>query len=148
MRILLILTSISLFIASACFAAKDQQDLEQAPAPQAKKELPNLGSCDEYTDYSIYKCIPFKCRMQVANFEGVYREMETFGYQNGLCLHNFSFIIRNKKYPVGEIRMKCKLSENGRLEMANLFTLYKRGDLSVYANPPVSQIVNQECQKQ
>ncbi len=144
MRILLLL--ISILITAICFA--EQEKPASTQATQVEKKLPNLGSCDEYTDYSIYKCIPFKCKLQVGNFEGVYREMETIGYENGLCLHNFSFIVRNKKYPPGEIRMKCSLSENGRLEMANLFTLYKRGNLSIYTNPPVSQIVNQECQKQ
>jgi len=138
----------SIFITQVCFAKQEKPAATAEKASEEEKKLPNLGSCDEYTDYSIYKCIPFKCKLSVGNFEGVYREMETIGYKDGLCLHDFSYIVRNKKFPAGEIRMHCKLSENGRLQMANLFTLYKRGDLSIYANPPVNKIINQECNKQ
>ena len=45
-----------------------------APAQAPEIPLPSLGSCDEYTDYFIYQCMPFKCRLQVGNYQETYRQ--------------------------------------------------------------------------
>ncbi len=136
-------------MAQTCLAAQNQAKKVEVPTIIKKeKKTPSLGSCDEYTDYFIYKCMKFKCKLPVGYFEGVTREMETLGYEEDLCLHNYNIVVRNPKFPAGEIRIACKLSEQGRLELANLFTLYKKGELSVYTNPPMSKLLNQECQKQ
>lgn len=137
-------------ITSISFAAEDEIKTQPVTRiPEKKAKLPSLGSCNEYSDYYIYKCMPFKCSLPVGNFEGVKREMETIGYnEDNTCLHKYSIVVRHPKFPAGEIRMTCNLSERGRLEMSNLFTLYKKGDLSVYTNPPLNNLLNQECSKQ
>jgi hypothetical protein len=48
--------------------------------------------------------------------------MEVVGIENNLCNYNYKYIIRNPAIPPAEIKMKCALSENGKLEMANQFT--------------------------
>ncbi len=124
---------------------------QQVPTISASKAqtpeipLPSLGSCDEYTDYFIYQCMPFKCRLQIGNQE-IYRQMETIGYQDNKCVHNIKFLMLNKAYPPAESYIYCNLSETGRLEMANLFTRYKKGDLKVYTKPTLSPLLKQECQ--
>lgn len=108
-------------------------------------KLPSLGSCDEYTDYFIYKCKPYRCKLQIANYQNVYRVMETKGEENGKCIHNIKFEMRNPHFKSADSYVYCKLSENGKLEMANLFTRYKKGDLKVYTDPMLSNLLKQEC---
>jgi hypothetical protein len=109
--------------------------------------LPSLGSCDEYTDYYIYKCMPQKCTLQIGAYQGVYREMETLGYDGDVCIHNIRFMIRNKAAPSTDYNLYCKLSENGRLEMANLFTRYKKGEVKVYVDTIMSKELKKECSR-
>ncbi len=129
------------------------------PVPQASKEaqeeakidpskLPSLGTCDPYTDYYIYKCQPFKCRLQVADYAGAIRQMEALGLdENGLCQFNFKLEVNAPNFPKAELRFKCKLSTKGVLEMANQFTQYKKGKIEYYSNPPVNDILNKECRQ-
>ena len=117
-----------------------------APAQAPEIPLPSLGSCDEYTDYFIYQCMPFKCRLQVGNYQETYRQMETIGYQDNKCVHNIKFLMLNKAYSPAESYIYCNLSETGRLEMANLFTRYKKGELKVYTKPTLSPLLKKECQ--
>lgn len=117
-----------------------------APAETPEIHLPSLGSCDEYTDYFIYQCMPHKCSLQIGNYEGVTRVMETIGYKDNLCVHNIVFRMRNKKYPPSESYIYCNLNEQGRLEMANLFTRYKKGDLQAYTNPVMTKELKSQCQ--
>lgn len=124
-----------LFFSTFCLAEQDAK----------KKEKPNLGSCSEYTDYYIYKCEPFSCKLPVAGMPGVTREMETTGYEKGYCIHKYKLSIRNKNFPFTDLKMSCKLTKEGRLELANQFTKYKEGETSVYANPSVNDVVSKEC---
>ena len=141
MRNILIL--LILCVAELCFAS-------QAAAPSAKEEPkkkpPALGNCDPYTDYYIYKCQPLKCKLPIANMPNVFREMETIGYEKNICLHNYKLIVRNPNYPPTDFKMRCRLSERGRLEMAAQFTNYKKGETDVYTNPPFNETLNQECE--
>ena len=52
----------------------------------------------------------------------------------------------NKAYSPAESYIYCNLSETGRLEMANLFTRYKKGELKVYTKPTLSPLLKKECQ--
>ena len=106
---------------------------------------PSLGNCSEYSDYYIYKCQPFKCKLPIGNLDNTYREMETIGYEEGYCVHKYSFIIRAKNIQATDFKMKCKLTEKGKLEMSNLFTQYKKGKTSVYINPPYNELLSKEC---
>lgn len=114
-------------------------------AEEEKKEKPSLGTCSEYTDYFIYKCEPFACKLPVAGMPGVTREMETIGYEKGYCVHKYKLSIRNKNFPFTDFKMACNLTKEGRLELANQFTQYKEGKVSVYANPSVNDVVSKEC---
>jgi len=133
-----ILTLILLF----SFASAATTQISTAPSIK----LPSLGSCDEYTDYFIYKCMPFKCNLPIGNYKDVHREMEIIGEEDGKCIHNIKFIMRDKRFPPADSYIYCKLSENGKLEMANLFTRYKKGDLKVYTDPMLSKLLKQECE--
>jgi hypothetical protein len=106
----------------------------------------DLGNCNEYSDYYIYKCQAFKCKLSLGKDLQVWREMETVGYQGGLCIHKYNMIIRHPKFPATSFKNLCKLSERGRLEMAELFTKYKKGDIEVYLNPPFSETLSRECE--
>ena len=75
-----ILTLILLF----SFASAATTQISTAPSIK----LPSLGSCDEYTDYFIYKCMPFKCNLPIGNYKDVHREMEIIGEEDGKCIHN------------------------------------------------------------
>ena len=114
-------------------------------AKNAPKELPSLGTCDEYTDYFIYKCKPFKCRLSVGTMPGVTREMETIGYEGDVCVHKYKFMIRNPHFAPTDIKISCNLSEKGRLEMAKEFTDYKKGKVDVYSNPEFTDTLGKEC---
>lgn len=120
---------------------------QASPEPTTEPEvpLPSLGSCDEYTDYYIYQCTPFKCRLQIGPYQGVEREMEVLGYENNKCVHKIKFIMRNKAYPPSESFISCRLNERGRLQMANLFTRYKKGDLKAYIDPVMPLDLKQQC---
>lgn len=125
-----------LSISNFCFATSKQT---------AQIKLPNLGTCDEYTDYFIYKCKPYTCRLQIGNYNNVYRIMETKGEEDGRCIHNIKFEMRSPRFKAADSYIYCKLSENGKLEMANLFTRYKKGDLKVYTDPMLSDLLKKEC---
>ena len=112
-----------------------------------KKDLPSLGSCSAYTDYYIYKCQPFKCKLPVAKIAMTYLKMEAIKKTDQGCEYNYQYIIRDPKYPPAEIRMRCILSEKGALEMANQFTDYKKGNVGIYIDPPYSEILGKECNR-
>ncbi|MCT4635007.1 MAG: hypothetical protein N4A31_02000 [Rickettsiales bacterium] len=122
-----------------------QTQAANIPTAQPEKPLPSLGSCDEYTDYYIYQCMPHKCSLQIGDYVGVTRTMETIGYKDNLCVHNIVFRMRNPKYPPSESYIYCKLNEQGRLEMANSFTRYKKGDLKAYVDPVMSKELKNQC---
>jgi len=129
---------ILLLITNLCFAE------DQAKKEEDKK--PDLGSCDEYTDYYIYKCQPFVCKLPVAYLPGVTRQMEVIGFENGACTYKFKIMIRNPKFTPTDIKKICHLSQAGRLEVANEFTQYKKGKVDVYTNPPPSsERLTKEC---
>ena len=113
----------------------------------AKESPPSLGDCSEYSDYYIYKCQPFKCKLPVAKLVRTTLMMEVIGMEEGLCQYKYQYIIRNPKIPPSEIKMKCSLSERGKLEMANQFTAYKKGNIGIYINPPVNETLNKECHR-
>lgn len=151
-------TNLSIFILlltiNSSFAVANTAQIPALPTPSASaindakinpKDLPSLGTCDPYTDYFIYKCKPFKCRLPVGAIPGITREMETIGYEKDLCVHNYKFIIRNSHFPPSDLKMSCHLSEKGRLEMSHLFTQYKKGKTDVYANPQFNEILSKEC---
>lgn len=108
---------------------------------------PSLGNCSEYSDYYIYKCKPFKCKLPVAILIKTTLEMEVIGNEGESCLYKYKYIIRNPKIPPSEIKMTCSLSQRGKLEMSNQFTNYKKGNVNVYVNPPVNEILNKECSR-
>ncbi|MEK6734772.1 MAG: hypothetical protein AABY27_06700 [Pseudomonadota bacterium] len=128
-----------LLIFSVSFAVEDKA------AQKEEKKKPILGDCSEYTDYYIYKCTPFKCKLPIDGMPGVYREMETIGFEQGYCIHKYKFMIRTRKFTPTDLKMSCKLTEKGRLELANQFTAYKKGDTQIYANPENTDTLNQEC---
>ncbi len=111
----------------------------------AKDAPPSLGSCSPYLDYYIYKCQAYKCSLNVPKLVRTKLEMEILGEKDGVCLYNYKYIVRNPQIPPAEIKMQCKLSERGKLEMANQFTKFKKGDIGIYINPPVNQVLNSEC---
>ena len=144
------LALIFLLIGNFTYAADQLAEPEEtSPGPSAAlaNPLPSLGTCNEYTDYYIYQCMPFKCNLQIGQYEDVYREMETIGYEKDLCIHNIRFIMRNKAFPPAEFNLFCKLSKNGRLEMANLFTRYKKGEIKVYVDTIMSKELKKECNR-
>ena len=103
--------------------------LSDALAEENKNtEVIPLGTCNEYSDYYIYQCSPFKCELPIKNRPGVLKKMEVIGYQEGKCLYKYSYMIRNPKFPPTDFRLTCKLSERGRLEISNQFTRYKKGE--------------------
>lgn len=136
MRILLLFC---LFVSLNAFAVSSPKKVP------VDKEKPSLGTCSEYTDYYIYKCTPFKCKLPIARLVETTRIMEVLQKDGDTCYFNYQFVIRDPKYPPTEIKFKCKLSEKGRLEMANQFTKYKEGDIGIYMTPPQNPILNQEC---
>lgn len=131
--------------ANADTAAAIKTEAANMPPSEPEVPLPSLGSCDEYTDYYIYQCMPQKCSLQIGGYVGVTRTMETIGYKDNLCVHNIVFRMRNPKYPSSESYIYCKLNEQGRLEMANLFTRYKKGDLKAYVDPVMSKELKSQC---
>lgn len=144
--IILILTILQgTTLASGQSIANTSTGAANIPAAQTDKPLPSLGTCDEYTDYYIYQCIPHKCSLQIGGYVGVTRTMETLGYKDNLCVHNIVFRMRNPKYPASESYIYCKLNEQGRLEMANSFTRYKKGELEAYVNPVMSKQLKNQC---
>jgi hypothetical protein len=108
--------------------------------------LPSLGNCDPYSDYYIYQCKPFKCKIPLKNMPGIFRELEIIGYENNLCIHKYKMISKSEKFPPSELKINCRLSEKGRLEIANQFTQYKKGKIEFYTNPPANPVVSSECQ--
>lgn len=112
-----------------------------------EKALPSLGNCSPYTDYYIYKCKPFKCKLPVAKIAMTSLKMEVIKSTDQGCEYNYQYIIRDPKYPPAEIKMRCVLSEKGALEMANQFTSYKKGEVGVYIDPPYSEILSAECNR-
>lgn len=122
-----------------------QIQISKEALKESQMKTPSLGTCDPYTDYYIYKCQKFKCRLPVGAITGINREMENLGVEKGLCIHNYKFEIRNPNFPSTDLRVSCKLSEKGRLEMANQFTEYKKGNTKLYANPEFSQLLSKEC---
>ena len=129
--IILLLTAVS------CFAETTEQP--------TIVEAPSLGDCSEYTDSYIYQCKEFKCRLPL-KIPGVVRQIEILGYDGEKCTYRFALIVRHKDYPPVDLRMLCKLSEKGRLEIANQFTRYKKGDTTVYASPETNPIYGKECE--
>lgn len=114
-------------------------------ARELPQKMPSLGTCDPYTDYFIYKCQPFKCRLPVGSIPGVTREIEVLGMEKDRCLHNYKFEVRNPHFTNIDLKVSCKLSERGRLEMSHQFTEYKKGNVKIYANPQFNQILSKEC---
>jgi hypothetical protein len=110
-----------------------------------KQEKPDLGTCDEYTDYYIYKCKPFKCELKVGKENDITRSIETIGFEKDRCVHKYINRIQHPSFPPTEFKISCELSERGLLEMSALFTKYKKGDIEVYINPPYSEVLSQEC---
>ena len=108
---------------------------------------PSLGNCSEYTDYYIYKCQKFKCKLPVAKMTKTFLEMEVVEDAKQGCIYNYQYNIRNPQYPPTEIRMKCTLSEEGKLEMANQFTAYKKGNVGIYIDPPFNEVLAKECNR-
>jgi len=128
-----------LFIAGVCNATAATSDKVE------KKDKPSLGTCDQYTDYYIYKCQPFKCKLPIQGFPGVFREMETIGYEKGMCLHKYTLVIRSDLFPSTDLRYTCRLSEAGRVKLAHHFKRYKEGDIEIYSNPPATDSSSDEC---
>ena len=143
MRILLLF--ILCFSLNSFAAAPKKAISSKKIASLVNKEKPSLGNCSEYSDYYIYKCTPFKCKLPIAKLVETSRIMEVLQMNDDICYFNYQFVVRDPKYPPTEIKFKCKLSEKGRLEMANQFTKYKEGDISMYMTPPQNPILNQEC---
>ena len=110
-----------------------------------QNKTPPLGNCDESTDYKIYKCKAFKCKMPIVSVGDVKRTMEVVGMDKDLCLFNYKLEIRHPQFQPSDFRFACKLSSNGVLEMANQFTEYKKGNIEIYNNPPYSETLNKEC---
>ncbi len=140
-------------LSSLSFAGEDKKGVS---APTFSKEAlnttkatpnkaPPLGNCDENTDYKIYKCEVFKCKMPIVSVGDVKRTMEVVGMDKGLCIFNYKLEIRHAQFQPSDFRFACKLSSNGALEMANQFTEYKKGNIEIYNNPPYSEILNKEC---
>jgi len=121
--------------------------LSQTSLAKETKKTPSLGNCTEYMDYYIYKCQAFKCKLPVAKLVRTTLEMEVIGKEKDLCLYNYKYVIRDPRIPPTEIKNKCSLSQRGQLEMANQFTNYKKGDISVYATPPSNETLNKECHR-
>jgi len=133
--ILLFIAQISLSV----FAEDSAQNIQE------QKKTPSLGTCGDDTDYLIYNCIPFKCKLPIGNYQATYREMEVLGYEGELCLHKFKIIIRNPRGPVADFPMNCKLSKQGRTDMANMFFRYKNGDINAYAGTEPNITIGKEC---
>lgn len=123
--------------------APSKSALEDAQIDPSK--LPSLGSCDPYSDYFIYQCKPFKCKLNIANMPNASREMEVIGYEKGLCIHNYKLSVRAPNLPPADFKITCRLSEKGRLEASNQFTQYKKGKVEVYSQPPYSETLSTEC---
>lgn len=128
-------------------AASTSQQLTPPPLPEAKAPptLPDLGTCSEYTDYYIYQCQPFTCSLPLAKSPGVRREMSTLGFQGDKCLHEIIIRVRHESFRQADMRIHCALSQEGRAEMANLFTRYKKGNLAAYTNRSLGPKLKKEC---
>lgn len=122
-----------------------QIPIPKLPSEGLKNPLPELGTCSEHTDYYISQCQPFSCFLGIANTPGVYREMTTLGFQGDKCLHKITLKVRHPDFRQGDIHISCKLSPEGRAEMANLFTRYKKGDLSAYTKRSLDPKLGKEC---
>ncbi len=133
----------NLSFATAIAPAPSEEAFADAQIDPTK--LPALGSCDPYSDYYIYQCKPFKCKLPIANMPAISREMEVIGYDKDLCLFNYKTMSRNPNFPPSDLKKACRLSEKGRLEMANQFTQYKKGKTEFYSHPPVNDVLGKEC---
>jgi hypothetical protein len=133
------------FLICCCFNALANGVNTQNSDKPDKKKLPPLGNCSEDTDYKIYKCQAFSCKLPVISDGNVTRNMEVIGYDVDLCLFNYSLEIRHKNYPSVDFRFRCRLSSEGVLEMANQFSEYKNGNLDIYNNPPYNETLTKEC---
>lgn len=137
-------------IASSQVDALSQQttapaDSPQAQSPNLKNPLPSLGTCDQYADYYIYKCMPFKCIFNPVGLDGVAREMQTIGMnKNDQCVHKITIYVTHPSFRNAQFNLNCNLSPEGRAEMAKFFTDYKKGDLNAY-NKGFSPLLSKEC---
>lgn len=131
-----------LVLSGASFAASAIENKEET------RKKPPLGTCDESTDYKIYKCQEFKCKMPVISAGNVKRSMEIVGKEGAICFFNYKIEVRHPKFPPADFSFNCKLSPEGALEVANQFTEYKKGNIEIYNNPPYSEVLNKECEIQ
>lgn len=127
-------------------ANQSQLPIPALPENGLKNPIPDLGTCNEYSDYYIHECHPFKCSMPLANHPGVTREMSTSGFEKNKCIHQIILKVRHENFRQADIKINCKLSTEGRAEMANLFTRYKKGDITAYTNRSFTSILGKECQ--
>lgn len=115
-----------------------------------KKEIfiPPLGTCSEYTDYYMYQCKPYKCILPIAKLAMTSIQFQIIGMkEDKSCEIKYTYKMRNPKFPPAEIKMRCILSERGRLEIANQFTQYKKGNLNMYISPPYNETLGKECSR-
>ena len=136
---------ILLFIINNYCIAVEQTPNASPPTEAVALEKPSLGTCDEYTDYYIYQCTPFKCTLPIAGIEKASREMETIALDNGKCIHNITMYARHEKFRPANFYINCKLSPEGRADMADLFTRYKNGDIKVYQKRIMTETLQKEC---
>ena len=108
---------------------------------------PNLRNC-KYIGYNILKCIPGQCTTKVSlPNTSINITMSVMGDYNGACVFSKKLIVQPKNFSETEFKQECKLSEEGKIEMAKLFKQFKDGNIGALTNSPISKTLRQECKE-
>jgi hypothetical protein len=106
---------------------------------------PKMGNC-QYMGYNILKCIPGQCST-TAHLPNTRIDitMSVIGEYDGYCVFIKKLVAKPKNFAEMEVEENCKLSEEGRVEMAKLFKKFRDGNIGAMANSPQNATLRQEC---